>query len=383
MGALRDFVADVLELEGAAIEPVEPEGLDVVAPDALRTAMGWPELTRLGFGTTRPAGAIPVGFEGEWLGRFGSLLGERGRWAERAVVLSSAVTPPGDPEQLLDHVFDLPNATWRYRGASPGWARCLLLAFRYTAVSDEKRDGLVWLCFNQSTGAVLDDILNWLHVSLLAQDGDWRIPDSDIGHSAGPAWNAATLRARVAPRLEHSVLRELEPFLRAMRRRLDRDRARIHAYHQDLRLEALQRLAALGTASTEKAEAARKRESLRVAAIEREYAAKIEDLRHNYALRVTIEWVQALQLFVPVQRYEVLIKRRKGERLVRLDWHPLLRAPEPPPVDYGVGSGRTRLVCDDHLHLTDPAGQAACLSCGKRWCRACQPVSCPRCGAAG
>jgi hypothetical protein len=44
-------------------------------------------------------------------------------------------------------------------------------------------------------------------------------------------------------------------------------------------------------------------------------------LRHNYALSVTIEWVQALELFVPVQRFSALVRRRKGERLVRLDWH--------------------------------------------------------------
>ena len=30
MGALRDFVADLLDSEGAAIEPVEPDGLDVL-----------------------------------------------------------------------------------------------------------------------------------------------------------------------------------------------------------------------------------------------------------------------------------------------------------------------------------------------------------------
>src|SRR6266849_82656 len=168
MGALRDFVADVLEIEGAAVEPVEPDGLDILAPSPLRAAMGWPELARLGFGTALAPGATAVGFEGEWLDRFGALLGDRGRWAERALVLPSPVTPPGDPERLLDHVFDLPNAVWRCRGAAPAWARCLLLAFRYTAVSDDKRDGLVWLGFNQSTGAVLDDILTRLRPLLPA-----------------------------------------------------------------------------------------------------------------------------------------------------------------------------------------------------------------------
>jgi hypothetical protein len=167
-----------------------------------------------------------------------------------------------------------------------------------------------------------------------------------------------------------------------MRRRLDRDRARVHAYHNDLRLTALKKLAALAAASSEKAEADRKRETMRVAAIEREYAAKLEDLRHNYALRVTVDWVQALELYVPVQRYEVLIKRRKGERLVRLDWYPNVRLMEPAPCDWGIGLERTRFVCDDNLHLTDKAGQSPCSSCGKAWCRACQPGSCPRCGQA-
>ena len=74
MGALRDFVADLLDGEGAAIEPVEPDGLDVLAPEPLRAAMGWPELARLGFGAQLPPEAVGVRLEGDWLDRFGSLL---------------------------------------------------------------------------------------------------------------------------------------------------------------------------------------------------------------------------------------------------------------------------------------------------------------------
>jgi hypothetical protein len=379
MSALRDFVADVLDLEGAAVEPVEPDGLDILAPAPLRSAMGWSELTRLGFGATLPAGAVPVGLEGEWLDRFGALFGERGRWAERQIPLGIPVPASNDPERLIDHAFDLPNATWRLRGTSPAWARCLLLSFRYTAISDDKREGLVWLGFNQSTGAVVTDLLLKLRPFALAQD-DWSAPDPTVYQMAGTRWDGATLRARVAPLLQHSVRRELEPFLRAMGRRLDRDRTRVHDYHNDLRLHSLRRLAGLAGAVTEKAETERKRENLRIGAIEREYAAKIDDLRHNYALRVTVEWVQGLELFVPVNRYEVLIKRRKGERVVWLDWHALLRVVEMPLSDWGLGIERTRLVCDDRLHLTDSGGQAPCPSCGKDWCRACH-ATCPRCGA--
>lgn len=156
MGALRDFVADLLESEGAAIEPVEPDGLEVLAPERLCIVMGWPEFARLGFAATLPAGAIPIGLEGDWLDRFGAILGERGRFAERQLVVADNIAAPNDPQRLLDHALDLPNAIWRLHTAKPTWTRCLLLAFRYTAISDEKRDGLVWVGFNQGTGAVLD-----------------------------------------------------------------------------------------------------------------------------------------------------------------------------------------------------------------------------------
>jgi hypothetical protein len=139
------------------------------------------------------------------------------------------------------------------------------------------------------------------------------------------------------------------------------------------------RLAALDRAKGDRADADRRRETLRVEAIEREYHAKLEDLRRNYAMRVTVEWVQALEIYVPVQRFEVLIRRRKGERMIRLDWHPLVRAVERPLCEAGLGLDRVRLVCDDKLHLTDPAGHAPCSSCGKPFCRACFPLACPRC----
>jgi hypothetical protein len=52
---------------------------------------------------------------------------------------------------------------------------------------------------------------------------------------------------------------------------------------------------------------------------------------------------------------------------------------EPPLCEWGLGLERVRLVCDDHLHLTDLGGQAPCPSCGKAWCRACYGAACPRC----
>ena len=74
---------------------------------------------------------------------------------------------------------------------------------------------------------------------------DWQAPDRATKLAAGPGWSAATIDARVRPLLDQQ---SMEPFLRAMRRRLERDRNRVHAYHDDLRSTSLKRLAALARA---------------------------------------------------------------------------------------------------------------------------------------
>ena len=70
---------------------------------------------------------------------------------------------------------------------------------------------------------------------------------------------------------------------------------------------------------------------------------------------------------MPVQRFDVLIRRRKGERVVQLDWHPLVKTAELPLCEAGLGVDRIRLVCDDKLHLTEPAAQAPCLPAASRF----------------
>jgi hypothetical protein len=380
MSALRDFVADLMERQGAAVEPLEPDGLAIMAAPEDRAALGWHELARLGFGSDLPAGAQRIGIEGDWLERFAALLRDRGRHA--ACQIAPETLPAlGDPERLLGHALDLPNAVWRFKAAQPTWTRCLILTFRTTAVSDEKREGLLRLGFNLGTGAPLGHLLPRL-VASLGRDGAWTAPSDDVRRAAGETGTIPAVESRLRPALEAATREELAPFLQATRRRLSRDQARVHAYHDGLRREALQRLAARSEAKGARAakiDADRSRDLQRIASIEHENRVKLDDLRRNYALRVIVEWVQTLELFVPVQRLEVLIRRRKGERLVRLDWHPLARQVEPMPCDWGPGVVATRLVCDERLHLTEPAGQQPCSTCGKPFCRACHPGACPRC----
>ncbi len=74
------------------VEPIKPEGLEVLAPPALQHNLDLPELSRLGFGAELPRGAQRISLESDWIGRLTSLLGKRGGW--RRQVLDMDIPAP-------------------------------------------------------------------------------------------------------------------------------------------------------------------------------------------------------------------------------------------------------------------------------------------------
>ena len=84
----------------------------------------------------------------------------------------------------------------------------------------------------------------------------------------------------------------------------------------------------------------------------------MHDLSRQYAMRVAVEWMQTLELVMPVQRFAVRIRGRKAERVTHLDWSPLARRLETPPCEFSYSADRPRLVCDDALHLVTAEGSS-------------------------
>jgi len=369
---MQHFVADLLRYEDALVEPIEPEGLEVLAPPDVQRALGMGELSRLGFGATMPSGAQRVGMEGDWLDRFARLLGSRGRWSRR--VLTVETKAPNDPERLLGHELVLDNATYRLQSVTPAWTRYLVMDFRASAVSDDKRDFITRVGVNLATGALPDAVILALGPFLDRLEVDPVVPG---GIKLPAMWNRARVVDLVGRALPVRLNVALDPFVKGLRRRLSRDQDRLHRYHNDLHHEAMHR--ALGSPA---GDPKRTREEQRAEAIAREYRAKLDDLARQYATRVTVEWVQTLELVVPVHRFAVQIRRRKADRMIALDWNPLARRLEAPMCEATAGMERPRLVCDDALHLVVPAGLAPCAGCGRAFCRACHAV-CPKCGVHG
>jgi hypothetical protein len=276
---------------------------------------------------------------------------------------------------MLAHAVSLDNATFRVVKTEQVRSRYLAMTFKFTAVSDEKREELLAVCANESNGACVD------HLTVALQDAQETSPDRFVQEPGAlddkPGWTGARAAAFARTVLESRIRARLKPFLGGMERRMKRDMERIQAYHGDLYREAEKRLNAKAARLLDPA--ALEKERLRLAAIEREYHAKARDLHRKYAISVKAELVQALEVTMPVLRIHLRLLRRKADRLHHLDWNPVSRKLDALSCEKCGGESPARFVCDDRLHLVCPACHPTCPVCGSAWCRACGPDHCPRC----
>lgn len=366
---LQQFTERLLTHEGALAEALPAGGLEVLAPRRVQKVLGLKEITQLAFDGATPPEAVRVGLEGDWLERCAALLGERGRHTR--LTWHTPLPALGDPEKTLQNGLDLQNAVYRYMTTEAAWTRYWLLFLRYTAISDEKREGVVALCLNLQNGSVTDGLAETILAEVLLPEAqvETHLPPGAILPEAWPAQRVQQMLPRALP---ERVRVALSQFTAGMERRLARDLARLHDYYNGLRAEAWTRL------QKQKGDAAR--EQLRLETAEREYRVKVADVRQKYALSIELEWSQTLEVIMPVQRIHLLVKRRKTERRVAMDWNPAHRRLDAPPDEWSYVSTTARMVCDAASHLVAPSGHAACESCGKEYCRVCSALRCPKCG---
>lgn len=388
-GRLQRFVAHLLSHAGADLEPIEPEGLEVLLPPSVQEALALPEMARLGFASELPEGARRVGLESDWLERLQNVLGTRGHWLQ-ASWNPEGIKAPANPERILSHGLFLENAVYRLQSVQSAHTRYLVLVFRFTALSEEKREGVVRICFNCANGANLseqvDDLLEAFFAQTSVQSGVNAVYSDSTIWDVPELWDAVTTQRAVQHVLPARVYTILDKFLKGLQRRQGRDLDRLHGYFTDMRQEVFLCKTSGGRpakTATQKGGSEdpeeQKRQKLRLESIEREYRAKVTDLQQKYALTVDVAFIQGLILTMPVYRFELLIKRRKGERLLNMDFNPVLRKLEPPPCEQSFTPHLQRLVCDDALHLICPEAHAPCAGCGKAFCRVCHTQACPKC----
>lgn len=375
MSALREIVSRCLTSEGAIVEALEPEGLEVLAPARIQEILEIEEWCRLGFGPQLPSPARRVSLESDWPERLERLLGPRGRWACLSLVGCFGAASSVKADQAVERTLVLENAAYRAEPSVEAVTVYRILSFRITALSDEKREDLIHLGINESNGA-LDDHLPEAVLACLRSLAEVPRAASLSGEPPQP-WSSERLQELAAQALPGRIQARLSPFLAGMTRRMKRDLECLEAYYSKLQSEIVSHF------SDEKQKGAqgdsKDLERIRLEAVDREYRAKVEDLQRKYATQVEIRLSQALRLAMTVRRVRLAIRRRKGSRSLRLDWNPLTRQLDSLSCEACFALPRTHGVCDEAMHLLCAACFSPCGSCRKKFCRACHPNGCPPC----
>lgn len=147
----RRFVEGLIITDGGLEEEAGPAAMDYLASPELAAQLDISPEGCLGFDAAAPPGAHRVYLEPEWLERLERAKQDRGRYLILAP--PTIYDPPFRPELQLERALGLQNAIFRYLGSEKAWSRFLILIFLHSAVSDEKREGLIQMGINLPTAA--------------------------------------------------------------------------------------------------------------------------------------------------------------------------------------------------------------------------------------
>ena len=361
MQRIADWARDLLFTRGALVEMEEAGALRALLPSDLAAALSASEWLSLRFGAGPGSDD-----EGDWLERFGHLLPREARVAG-ARLRHLRPAPSINPAAALDRHLVIQNGVHRMLDHGVTSARYYFFTFAYTIESDETSFGVWTACLNATASSLVT-----------APDALLHALRDDIEPDPEPAVPGAEI-ARLYP----IALRGAQPEIRRAaataeqnaNRRLARDAERLHSYYRDLLLQIDQRIArrAADASAVEK-------ERTRAAATRLDRAAKLEDLTRKYSLKIRIEPGDVLTVSLPVVEIAARVIRKKAERTAKFHWNPTLRALESPWCESCSAPAAPLFLCDDRVHFLCRSCMSSCPSCGRQFCRACQPKC--KCGAA-
>jgi hypothetical protein len=222
----------------------------------------------------------------------------------------------------------------------------MVLLCCYTALSDERREGLVRVAVQEPLGALVPGMVD------LWRDSrpEFFRRDAVPPHFSANVETAVTAGLRAAETL---LREELGDFLASMRRRLKRDIRNTREYYEALHAEMKASLSHPNLTDSQ-----REDRLLKIGDLPLEMGRKIQDLEQKYRVRVTISACAAIRLLVDVVQVMVDLRYRKASRSLSLIWIPITRSLDP-------------LLCDQcrqtttRLHPTGRDGQVRLL------CHAC------------
>jgi hypothetical protein len=359
--SLSDFTAHLLTESGAVVEP-SGVGLEVLLPAEVARVLDIPEHANLSFSGDSGEG-IPVSYDSEILKKMARLMGDGGKFS------TVGLAPPSvrleKLEERLDQKVVFHNAVFHVARSEEKRISYLLGCSRYSALSDDRQEGILACMINELNLSVQKTTPETL--GLIADYAEEPLGQAERESSE------TVLKAFWHAQMK-IVKEELGDFLLSVERRMNRDIRRVHDYYQTLIHEHRQWLEKKVATPEEKEKTVGK-----IEAVERELKGKIQDLIGKFSLDILLEPISFIRIEAMSPVLWLSVKRRKEVRPFPLTYNPILKSLDPLPCEACFYPSKGHYVCDDRLHILCRQCFAPCLRCGKIYCGACHPKGCPRC----
>jgi len=313
-----DFARRFLQLHGAAVEKNDA-AIEALIPENLQALLDAPEHIRLSEDTEQTESG------GEsYTVTYGAPVLERmiGKAFETIPLtgcrLEFDYVKSGGFSRLLEEQLTFYGAAAAIETVADVTEEYLLAACRYTAQSDEQKEGLLHLAFKTDTGALVPEM-------------------AAAFFSAGcrtvfftPNTEAAQKMAALAGYVEQAAPRFLEdrlaPFRQSMNRRFQRDIENLEEYYRSLEQEMQKNLEKPGLS-----DAARKDRQAKIDAIPDELESKKQDLFKKYSIKVRLQPAALMQIRTPAKKIACRLSIGKQRRQFFLTYNPVTRNLDFPP----------------------------------------------------
>ncbi len=368
--SLPEVLSDILTFHGAILEKKDDGSLEYLSPESLSQTLGIPEHGRLNFSYHLSfEEAINASYDSELFKAIEKLFQGKGKMA--MANYSSYLPNIEKLSKVVSEKVVLTNATFRLQDIETRTVTYLFPFFKYTALSDEKKEGLFSLLVNELNLSIQSLPGNLMDIMEELKEIDTNLIQSrqETMKALQAAYSVATI----------VIKEELSPFIESLERRLNRDIKRVLDYYETLRFEAEKTIEKKRVDEVKGAEI----EKLlgKLSAIETEKKWKIQDLISKYALNVSMEPVSAIVIETQLPIFWINIKRRLSSKRFPLTYNPLVKKMDPLPCEACYYPRGGYYICDEELHIICAICFKTCPECGRQYCTACYKHGCPKCNS--
>lgn len=380
--SLKDFFSDMLTCFGAIVEKNQNGGLEVVCGNDVAVALDIPEYSKLVFKTEYNSDdSIYASFDSDTFLNIPRLLADRGKFA--AGRYEGNIPSKNKLLKILPDNFDLRNATYKLneKNINNQMVSYMVIFFRYTAMSDEKHEGVLPVMVNENN---LSSVIYAPDISSLLTISEYH-PIERYGIKE--VYRAAYYTCK------SNAINLLKDFAKSLERRMNRDIKRVYEYYDALEKQvddtiskksALSQDYAFATTypdntvvNTETPEELTKLYSKKDT-IKLEKKLKIQDLIAKYALQIKLKPVTMIRIETYTQTVKISLKRRLNSRHFTLAYNPVTKQMDDLPCECCFNPGDGYYVCDDKLHIICGNCYSLCHDCTRQYCKLCYE-KCPKC----